>query len=46
MNILDIIIIIAIVFAAIFVLCYVAHKKDNGCGTCNGDCSSCKKVEK
>lgn len=40
MNILDVIIIIAIVFAAIFVLCYVAHNKDGGC---NGDCSSCKK---
>lgn len=46
MNVLDVIIIIAVVCAAIFTLCYVAHHKDGGCEGCNGDCSSCKKGDK
>ncbi|MCR5690722.1 MAG: FeoB-associated Cys-rich membrane protein [Eubacterium sp.] len=44
------ILIMAIVCGAIFVLSYVANKKskegqDPSCGTCNGDCSSCKKKD-
>lgn len=41
MGILDVVILILIVCAAIFTLCYVAHHKD-GCSGCTGDCTSCK----
>lgn len=40
MGILDILILVIIVCAAIFVLCYVAHHKENS-GGCNGDCAGC-----
>lgn len=46
MNLLTIFLIIVIVCAAIFILTYVAHNrdeeaKDEDCDNCNGDCLHC-----
>lgn len=49
MNVVSILILIAIVIVAVFVLTYVAHDRgESMCAGCHGDCNHCeskKKVE-
>ncbi len=47
MNWVSILILVLIVVATIFILTYVAHKKDSTmCFGCHGDCGNCDKKEK
>lgn len=47
MNVVSVLIIIAIVIVAIFVLTYVAHDRgDSMCAGCHGDCSHCESKKK